>query len=187
MSREDDHLSMSFVKVCCGFAQGTVIWLVIELQAAPELLDRQRRPQKRSPVGSGPPHDSACGDVPGARMLGNRRHVDLIGTSVEVDHVSRDARNHQRRAMARGRLIELVDEDVRVAQDRERIGLDLGLDLRRHLQAGMRHLHQDRSRGRFWGDELDVRHGAGQALKDLRKGIWEGVTLVRTSPHASPR
>ena len=91
MRGEDDDSTMLLSDLRCDLAQGSVIRLVEQLEPPRELLDRQRRAQKRRPVCPGAPDDTARRNVARFRMARHSRRVDVVGTTVEIDDVSRHA------------------------------------------------------------------------------------------------
>ena len=75
--------------------------------------------------------------------------IDVVRPAVEIDDVARDAGHQERRAALGCALIELIDVDVRVAEDGQRRRLNFRFDFWRDLQARVRHLDENWSRRRM--------------------------------------
>ena len=74
--------------------------------------------------------------VVGARIKGGARRI-----AIQVDHVARVSRDHDRCAFLAREGVKLVDMKIGVRQ-RERRRREAGVDMRRHKRAGVRHVDQ---------------------------------------------
>ena len=132
-----------------NIAKRSMIRVVIKLKPSAELLDAEGRPQERRPIGPRAPYDTARRKVTTPGMPGHGSRIDFVRSAVEIDDVTRNAGHQKRRAGLRCALVELIDVDVRVAEDGQRRRLNFGFDLRRDLQSRVRHFDQDRGRLRM--------------------------------------
>lgn len=150
MGRKDQNPAVLLEYLRRDIAKRFMVRVVKQLQPPAELLDGEGRPQQRRPIGPRAPDDATRRNVTTSGMPRHGRRIDVVRPAVEIDDVPRHSGHQKRRAVLGCASVELIDVNVRVAQDGQRRSLNLRFDLRRNLQARVRHLHENWTRRRIW-------------------------------------